>query len=280
MRQSGKRPGILKRIARREFLISVQLDPPSPGMFPKFNDSLKKLRRAGVKVFDVNSSRRICHDSIQLASELCGTSADVIAHITTRDSSVNGLLNQILAAYEWSDLKNFLVITGDPYESKQAVFPSRGVFQTDSIGALKAIDWQFRKNLARPLNIVLAAAVNQNEHDRAKEGKRIEEKIAAGTDIFMSQPVFDSVQADELFKFYGEHSARPLFVGVWPTLNLKTIENIRAGSVEGVRLPRKEYSELISSFTDENELRRKSAERTIGLVRHIRSSGKARLFSF
>ncbi len=276
MPPSKKTQNLLKRFARRNsFHISVQLDPPSPGTMHSFRNSLNILREAGVKLFDVNSSRRLCHDSIQLASELVGKSSEVIAHVTTRDSSINGLLNQILAAYELNRLRHFLIITGDPYEAGQAIFPSRGVFQTDSIGALKTIDWQFRKNLAHPLDIVLAAAVNQNAGNRALEGERIGEKISAGADFFMSQPVFDAEQASNLFDFYGAYSSKPILVGVWPLMHLKTIENIKAGAIDGVSLSDEACHGLLDNFTNEHELREQSIAKTIELLRYVKSSGKA-----
>ena len=267
---------LLTRMQNGEFLVSIQIDPPDAGSTAEFRAALHDLDRAGAKLIDINSSRRVSHDSIQLAVMLAQRGFEAIPHVTTRDSSINGLLNQVLAAYEWGSVRNFLVITGDPYEAAQAVIPSRGVFQTDAAGAIKAFDKHLRKHPQRKLPVTFAAAVNQNERDLAKEGKQICEKESAGADFFMSQPVFDRVQAQHLFDFYGQHSERPLLVGVWPFAKFKTVEAIAAGRIVGVELPDGLHHEAAMSSDSDDELLGWSIKRTFSLIEFLRESGRAR----
>ena len=146
-----------------DFVVSVQIDPPASRELEEFKSVIAALLAIGVRIVDINSSRRISHDSIQLAVALAQIGLTTIPHVTTRDSSVNGLLNQIFSAYEWGGVRDFLFITGDSYEASQAIIPSRGVFQTDSIGAIDACNKHLRKNPKLQLALSLYAAVNQNE---------------------------------------------------------------------------------------------------------------------
>ena len=97
----SRKQGLLERIKEREFLVSVQLDPPRISNIDDFKRSLIRLKKAGVKLVDINSSRKLSHDSIQLSVFLAQMGFEVIPHVTTRDSSINGLMNQILSAYSW-----------------------------------------------------------------------------------------------------------------------------------------------------------------------------------
>lgn len=225
-----------ERLAGDEFLVSVQIDPPNRGPIAGFKSKMQRLAQIGVSLVDVNSSRRISHDSIQLACALNRFGFEVIPHVTTRDSSLNGIINQILAAYHWYHVKNYLLITGDPYDPSRAVIPFGGVFQVDSVGAIYLIDKYLRRGKDF-IDVVLSAAVNQNEEDLKKEGDRIKQKEAVGTDFFMSQPVFNSKQAERLLDFYLKHSCKPLVVGIWPLISLKTVEVVKKGCVVGVKVP-------------------------------------------
>jgi len=277
-------PSLLERMQKGEFLISVQVDPPSTSDISEFQKNIEALKRIGVWLIDVNSSRRqpSC-DSIQLSGALSLLGYTVIPHVTTRDSSINGLLNQVLAAYSWSTVRNFLVITGDPYEARHAVVPSygriskkekTGVFHTNAIGALEVIDKHLRKDARIALDITLAAAVNQNS-SHLKEGKRLARKQSSGADFFMSQPVFGEAGAKHLFDFYSQHSTKPLLVGVWPLLNIKTIDAIYGGSIVGVALSQEIYQETRRFRDNEEGLQKWGIEQTLGLIEYIRKSGKA-----
>lgn len=275
MEESDKKT-ILERIQRGEFLVSVQIDPPGAASSEKFMGMIDDLIKAGVRLVDINSSRRISHDSIQLASALYQRGLEVIPHVTTRDSSLNGLVNQILAAYGLNKVRNFLVITGDPYEGSQAIVPFEGVFQTDAMGALKAFDTHLRKNSERRhRDLIFAAAVNQNEPDLKKEGGRLKEKEEAGADFFMSQPVFSQEQVLALLDFFCKYSRKPLIIGVWPLIHWKTLEVIYAGKIVGVSLPHEIYKDAAAFQENEIALREWTLDRTEDLIEYVRGLGLA-----
>jgi 5,10-methylenetetrahydrofolate reductase len=266
-----KRKALSERMRDGEFLISVQIDPPGKGKFSDFIKTMRILKKFGVRLLDINSSRRVSHDSIQLACELSRMGFETIPHVTTRDSSVNGLMNQILAAYDWGRVKSFLIITGDPYEENQAVVPGRGIFQIDSVGAISMFVLHLRTTFGR--KIELAAAANQHEENFFE---RMRMKIAAGTDFFMSQPVFTKKQVNELFeKYLAVASGYPLLVGIWPLLHRRTVEIIHGGAVTGVVLPDDAYEEALqvdSSDENGNRLWEWGMERAQELIGYVASS--------
>ncbi|TSC82424.1 MAG: hypothetical protein G01um101419_580 [Parcubacteria group bacterium Gr01-1014_19] len=259
---------INERLASREFLVSVQIDPPKPDQLDDFRRTINVLSDIGVDLVDINSSRRLCHDSLLLAAYLKARGLEVIPHITTRDSTINGLLSQIATANQLHRVKNFLVITGDSYSPGANLNNSPGVFESDSVGLIGAAMEKLK--LTAGLDITLLAAVNQNNPDMELEKLRLKQKIVAGASMFMSQPVFDETQLNELLDFYNYHTSLPLLVGIWPLVDSKTLRAIEDGKVSGVVIPD-------SVLAESKELRKDSEGlRNWGLVKALQLVQKAK----
>lgn len=269
---SSENRELLMRMQDGEFLKSIQIDPPKTDSAQELFSDVEQLKQAGVRVVDVNASRRLSFDSIQLATSLTHVGLQVIPHVTTRDSSLPSLLNKVLAAYALSGIQNFLVVSGDPYDP--AISDANSIFQRDSLHVLKEIDSHLR-NSQLALNLTLGAAVNQNaDHDI--EGKRIEAKVRAGADFFMSQPVFTPEQAELTHQFYQQHANKPLVMGVWPLTYLRTVENIWQNKVTGVIIPDEVYEEALGFRDDPSGLRDWGIRQTSELIRFVEESGFAK----
>ena len=232
------------RMRDGEFLVSIQLDPPGSCEIGDFKESAELLKKAGARIVDINSSRRVSHDSIALASELSRVGFDTIPHVTLRDGSLSGIANQMLASYSWNGVRNFLIISGDPHDEERALFPSRGIFQANATEAIRIFDQCLRKSECAP-NIEFAAAFNQNEREIATEIGHAKEKKEAGADFFMSQPVFSLVQATDLYNRRLSNVA-PMIVGIWPLVSKKAVDRIWKNEVVGVKLPEHFYKEAMN----------------------------------
>ena len=265
------RPKLSERMRGGEFLMSIQLDPPVSGNTYDFRAMVKPLVDAGATLFDINSSRRVSHDSIQLAAELSRSDLDVIPHVTLRDSSISGIANQMLAAYAWSGVGSYLVISGDPHDEEKAVFPSRGIFQTHAAEAIKIFDEHLHKSGRAP-DMEFAAAFNQSEEEPIAEVNRAKEKKAAGADFFMSQPVFDLEQAIGLRMLFAEVEA-PLIAGIWPLMDKKTIEKIRKNEIFGVELPERVYKS--ATILEDGNLEEWGIAKASNLIAEIKKNGLA-----
>lgn len=262
---------LLVRMQDREFLKSIQIDPPKTNSQDELFSDIRQLVQAGVRLVDINASRRLSFDSIQLASSLTHVGLQVIPHVTTRDGSLPSLLNKVLAAYALSDIRNILVVSGDPYDP--AICDGNGIFQRDSLYVLKEIDSHLR-NSQLALNLTLGAAVNQDA-DHEIEGERVEAKVRAGTDFFMSQPIFTAHQAEISYRFYRQHAQKPLIMGVWPLTHIRTVESIRSNKVVGVTIPDETYEEAIYYRDDPLALRTWGIQKASELVRFVEESGMA-----
>ena len=260
------------RMRDGEFLVSIQLDPPGSCEIGDFRGSVELLRKAGAKIIDINSSRRISHDSIALASELSRLGFDTIPHVTLRDSSLSGIANQMLASYSWSGVRNFLIISGDPHDEERALFPSRGIFQTNATEAIRIFDLCLRKS-GCALDIEFVAAFNQNDEDISVEVGRAKEKKDAGANFFMSQPVFSLAEAAALYK-RGLSRAAPIMIGIWPLVSKKAVDRIWKNEVVGVKLPEHFYKEAMS--VDDQEIEKWGVDKARDLIRCIEENDLAR----
>lgn len=270
-----------------DFVVSVQIDPPKSANASDITNVVRQLKKAGVSLLDVNSSKinsngHISHDSIHLASNLAELGFDTISHVTLRDSALSGILNQILAAYAWQDMRNFLIITGDPHRMPKNVMPLLNVPKINIIKALGFMSFQLRKALE--LDVALGAAINQNATKRSYEITRVGRKRKAGADFFMSQPVFSEKQFMRLLAMYdaafasrpGKRASRPpLMVGIWPLVSQKTIERIRNGRVDGVLIPKDLYAAASAHGEDSKKLSAWGLAHAENLVETIRKSKKA-----
>lgn len=227
---------LTRKMNGKEFVISVQIDPPTSLDTSEFLHNTGRLRKLGVNLVDINSRTTLSYDSIGLAGVFCKEGFEVIPHITSRPSSALGLIDLVRTGYAFYGIKNYLVITGDPYRISQ----THGVFETDSVGLLSVLHKHFRLEEGIS-DVAFAGSVNQNATDVTSEIVRILAKEQAGADFFMSQPVFNQRQAERLVNFYRKYSAKPLMVGIWPLIYSSMIEKIQAGDIKGVVIPDEIY---------------------------------------
>lgn len=261
---------LLTRLQDREFVISAQIDPPSTLSLQSLDNEVTALHNAGIQVIDINSRSTLSLDALTLASRYKELGFEVIPHLTPRDATIFGLLKQIMTSYVVSNIRNYLVITGDPEKIADEL---KGRYYPDSIETLQAIDTHLR-NSNLELNLVLAAAVNQNARDQDREQNKTRQKRTVGTDFFMSQPVFSLEQAAKAARFYHQsinEPSVPLIMGIWPLSSRELLEKIRAGKIEGVVIPNEVYEETQPLVSDKACFKDWSERQTAEIVAYIRA---------
>src|SRR5207244_6276397 len=118
-----------------------------------------------------------------------------ILHYTRRDRNLLGIQSDLLGAYALG-LRNILAITGDP--PKLGDYPdATAVYDVDSIGLIRIMDHlnhgcDLAGNLiGPPLGIHIGCGADPGRADIEKEVRRLEEKVKAGAEFIMTQPVYD-----------------------------------------------------------------------------------------
>ncbi len=232
----------LARKMGKKFVVSVEIDPPKgvdPGPIIDRAQYCKENEVDCINVGDgPRASARMSAQSLCLLLER-QVEIDTILHYTCRDRNLLGIQSDILGAYALG-LRNILAITGDP--PKLGDYPdATAVYDVDSIGLIRIMDHlnhgcDLAGNLiGPPLGIHIGCGADPGRADIEKEVRRLEEKVKAGAEYIMTQPVYDP---KTLERFLGmiKHLETPVLVGILPLYSHKNAEFLHY-EVPGMSIP-------------------------------------------
>ncbi len=245
----GERSRLGARLARGEFLVSVELSAPLGSDLGKTKQQVADLAAGGVDVVNIadgpRASARMANIAVcaRLAAE---TAVEPILHVCARDRSFLGLVAHLLGA-QGLGLRNLVIITGDP--PKMGDYPfSTPVYDVDSVGLLRiaaglnaGVDPAGKE--CEPTSFVLATGAEPAAHDRDRELRRLEDKKAAGAELVMTQPVYDP-RTLERFLDDAAGLGLPVMVGILPLASHRNAEFLH-NEVPGMTIPA-EYRERMA----------------------------------
>ncbi|HEX7844072.1 MAG TPA: bifunctional homocysteine S-methyltransferase/methylenetetrahydrofolate reductase [Kofleriaceae bacterium] len=237
------------RLARGEFLVSVELSAPQGTDLGKTKQQVTDLLAGGVDVINIadgpRASARVANVAVcaRLAAE---TAIEPILHVCARDRSFLGLIAHLFGAQALG-LRNLVIITGDP--PKMGDYPfSTPVYDVDSVGLLRiaaglnaGVDPAGKE--CEPTSFVLATGAEPGAADRDRELRRLEDKKAAGAELVMTQPVYDPRTLERFLDDAGPLGL-PVMVGILPLashINAEFLHN----EVPGMGIPA-EYRERMA----------------------------------
>lgn len=240
-----KKSSFGEKLARGEFLRLIEMTPPKGFDLTATVEKAKICAAAGIDAINIpDGPRASCRISqIITAIEIQEKAGiETIIHCCARDRNLISLQSMILGCMA-KNLRNILFITGDPPKLGEYPFSS-GVFDVDSIGMVKlqnrlnrgidAAGQVLGKNIQTAM--VSGVGADPNAIDLDREYRRLEEKIAAGAEFIITQPVFDPAT---LLKFLRNIRSRfnvPVIAGVWPFASYRNALFMK-NEVPGVIVP-------------------------------------------
>jgi methionine synthase I (cobalamin-dependent)/5,10-methylenetetrahydrofolate reductase len=230
------------KLARGEFVTTVEIVPPK-GVDPApMFDQVRRLKAAGVDAVNVPDGPRAQSRMGALLSGLLiqrEVGLEAVVHYACRDRNLLGMLSDLLGAAA-SGLHNLLIVTGDP--PKMGPYPdATAVFDIDSIGLTNLVSRLNRgidpggNPLGGQTGFVIGVGVNPTAPDQERELRRFAWKVDAGAEFAMTQPVFDLDQLDRFLRNV-ESFRIPIIAGIWPLVSLRNAEFL-ANEVPGVTVP-------------------------------------------
>ena len=238
----GERSAWGARLARKEFVTSVEIVPPRGVDASRMLDSVRALKAAGVHAVNVPDGPRAQSRMGALMTSLLieqQVGIETITHYCCRDRNLLGMLSDLLGASAMG-LRNVLLITGDP--PKMGPYPdATAVFDIDSIGLTNLVS---RLNhgldpgghpIGDPTRFVIGVGVNPAAIDADTERKRFAWKLEAGAEFAVTQPVFDAAQLEK-FLASVQPLRIPIVAGIWPLVSARNAEFL-ANEVPGVVVP-------------------------------------------
>ncbi|MGO8690787.1 MAG: bifunctional homocysteine S-methyltransferase/methylenetetrahydrofolate reductase [Thermoguttaceae bacterium] len=230
------------RLARRQWVATVELVPPRGYDLSTTVAKSKALHERGVDAINIpDGPRASARIAPLVTAERIQREAGVeaVLHFCCRDRNLIGMQADLLACAACG-IRNLLFITGDP--PKLGDYPhATGVFDTDSIGMVAV---QRRLNCGIDLGgqaiepqtfAAIGVGLDPTALDRRRELDRFRQKVAAGAEFAVTQPVFDT---EALLRFLDEVQpyGLPILAGIWPLVSYRNASFMR-NEVPGVVVP-------------------------------------------
>jgi homocysteine S-methyltransferase len=238
---SEERSNWARKIAKGEFVTTVEVLPPK-GCSPwKTLDAIRLLKTAGVDGVNIPDGPRAQTRMGAMATAVMvqqQIGIEAVLHYCCRDRNLLGMMSDILGAAALG-LRNLLLITGDP--PKMGPYPdATAVFDIDAIGLTNMVNklnhgLDIGDNpIGEPTSFSIGVGVNPGAVNMDEELRRFEWKIEAGAEYAITQPVFDTEQLREFLKRI-EHCRIPIVAGIWPLVSFRNAEFLH-NEVPGVRV--------------------------------------------
>ncbi|WP_438446748.1 bifunctional homocysteine S-methyltransferase/methylenetetrahydrofolate reductase [Gorillibacterium sp. sgz5001074] len=234
-------PTILDMVRRRHTVI-VELDSPRDLAIEKFMKGAAALKEAGADAITMadNSLAQTRMSNLSMGY-LVKDRLDIrpLLHIACRDRNLIGTQSHLMGLHALG-INHVLAITGDP--ARVGDLPgSSSVYDLTSFDLIRMTK-QLNEGIAfsgKPLkqkaNFVVGAAFDPNVKYLDKAVQRMEKKIEAGADYFMTQPVYDTAMVERLYEAT-KHITVPIFVGIMPLITGRNAEFLH-NEVPGIRIP-------------------------------------------
>ncbi len=230
-RPRRSRSRLERRLQRGEFVVCVEIDPPTdgeyqsnPGVLQQKIDGARYLvQQHGVDVITIadHTMGKPWLDPFPFAEVLRPNlkDADLLLHFSCRNKAETDITGNF-ASFKLYGYRNILIITGDPPAD-----PDEKVFFKYS--STKLLD---RINHEHPDSFYLACAFDHtrgmHRGDSGIEGevRRLEKKIAAGSRLALTQPIF--LDRIDLLWEKTRHLSVPILPGIMPIFSLRHAETV------------------------------------------------------
>jgi homocysteine S-methyltransferase len=270
----AERSALGAALARKEWITTVELVPPL-GIDPApMLEKAAALEAGGVRFVNLpDGPRASARLGALVAASLIArqTKLEPILHMACRDKNLIGLQGDLFG-YHALGLRDVLLVTGDP--PKVGKYPNvTGVFDVDSIGLTQVVR-RFNAGidmgaeaLPQSTNFVHGTGVNPAFPVPETELHRARQKAEAGTEYFITQPVWN---ADQLERFLDElqKTGVPVILGVWPLASYRNALFL-ANEVPGVVIPQ-DVRDRMEKITDKEAGRREGVALARTIITRLR----------
>ncbi len=242
--QQGSKTRLQEKLEAKEFVVSVELDPPK-GLNPrKILEGAVVLQKAGVDFINIADSpmarvRMSCMALARLLQDHLGI--ETIIHFTTRDRNLMALQSELLGAHALG-IRNVLALTGDPLHVGD--YPNTtGVWDVDSVGLIRVIKSMNEGHDAAGSSIGAQASfhigcalnLNMTDEETEREIEKYRSKVEAGAHFIMTQPIYELAPLERFLKQAGQPPI-PMILGCIPLHSSRHAEYLH-NEVPGITIP-------------------------------------------
>lgn len=249
-----------KKLFSKDFATTIEITPPRS---VDLSDVIKKVelcKKAGIDAINIPDGPRASSRISPLVTALMiekQTGMETILHYCCRDRNLIGMQSDLLGGYA-GGLRNYLIVTGDP--PKLGNYPdATAVFDVDSVGLTTVVNnlnhgVDIAGNIINPpTSILIGVGANPCALDIDKEINHLKNKVQAGAEYIITQPVFD---VEALFRFIDkmDNISIPVVAGIWPLVSYKNAMFLKT-EVPGVNVPDSVIKRMEKAKTKEDGLK-------------------------
>jgi homocysteine S-methyltransferase len=218
---------LASKLTERQFVVSVEMDPPRGLSAHKILAGASLLAEAGADVINVADSpmarmRMSPWAVCDLVQQEIGV--ETTLHFPTRGRNLLRVQGDLLAAHALG-IRNVFVVMGDPTEIGD--YPdAMDDYDLVPSGLIRLIKQNFNMgvdhagtDIGQPTAFYVGCALNLTPQYPDREMKNLNRKKQAGTDFILTQPVYDPGSAKAFLDQYEEQHGSleiPILVGVLP----------------------------------------------------------------
>lgn len=239
--EPSSEPSILDLVKVRHTVI-VELDSPRDLAIGKFMKSAEVLKAADIDAITMadNSLAQTRMSNLSMGYLLKDRlGLRPLLHMACRDRNMIGTQSHLMGLHALG-INHVLAITGDP--ARVGDLPdSRNVYDLTSFDLIRMTK-QLNEGVAfsgralkQRANFIVGAAFDPNVKYLEKAVQRMEKKIEAGADYFMTQPIYDPALIEKLYEAT-KHLNVPIFIGIMPLVTGRNAEFLH-NEVPGIRIP-------------------------------------------
>jgi len=235
------------KLAARQFVVSVEMDPPRGLSLHKLLAGASLLAEAGADVINIaDSPMARMRMSPWAACDLIQRQFDVetVLHFPTRGRNLLRVQGDLLAAYALG-IRNIFVVMGDP--TAIGDYPeAMDDFDLVPSGLIKLIKQNFNAgvdhagaDLGQPTSFFVGCALNLTPQDLEQEMKNLRRKLSAGADFVLTQPVYLPEVIPAFLEAYQDRYGPldvPILAGVLPLYSARHAAFLH-NEVPGVSIP-------------------------------------------
>ncbi len=238
---------LAQKFSVKDFVISVEMDPPR-GLAPhKIIAGASMLSEAGADVINVaDSPMARMRMSPWAVCELIqrDVGIETTLHFPTRGRNLLRVQGDLLAAHALG-IRNVFVVMGDP--TSIGDYPeAMDDYDLVPSGLMKLIAQRFNQgvdhagsDIGQPTSFFVGCALNLLPSDPEREIKVLRRKIANGANFALTQPVYQPEKALEFLNFYVDQFGEleiPVLVGILPLFSVRHAAFLH-NEVPGIVIP-------------------------------------------
>jgi methylenetetrahydrofolate reductase (NADPH) len=242
-------------LAAGTFSVTAELNPPMDPVAEPVRATAAALKGlvAAANVTD-NAAATVKIAPLAAATWMIEAGLEPIMQVTTRDRNLMALQSELLGAWALG-VRNILALSGDPLKvGRYADLATRNT-DLDSLGLVSLIrklnDGQLAagETLSTPTGFYVASAMNP----LVDSAQKVEAKIAAGTQFFQTNIVYDVPRFTAWFTPLvdgGILDGIPVLVGVMPPRSTRALEHMH-NNIPGVEVDDATFARLAGLTGDD-----------------------------